>query len=61
MRNVGLCPRKNQKTMEELITQLQGLIDAMEHDEIEYTEVKEALQEIFDDANTAYMKDVLPF
>lgn len=47
--------------MEELITQLQGLIDAMEHDEIEYTEVKEALQEIFDDANTAYMKDVLPF
>jgi len=47
--------------MEELITQLQGLIDAMEHDEIECDEVKEALQEIFDDANTAYMKDVLPF
>jgi len=58
---VGLCLNKNQETMEELITQLQGLIDAMEHDEIEYTEVKEALQEIFDDANTAYMKDVLPF
>ena len=58
---MGLCLNKNQETMEELITQLQGLIDAMEHDEIEYTEVKEALQEIFDDANTAYMKDVLPF
>ena len=58
---MGICPNKNQETMEELITQLQGLIDAMEHDEIECDEVKEALQEIFDDANTAYMKDVLPF
>ena len=58
---MGLCPRKNQETMEELITQLQGLIDAMEHGEIECDEVKEALQEIFDDANTAYMKDETPF
>lgn len=47
--------------MEELITQLQGLIDAMEHGEIECGEVKESLQEILDDANAAYMKDEPPF
>ena len=40
--------------MENLILQLQTLLDEIEHEELGFTDVKEKLQEIVDDANNAF-------
>ena len=40
--------------MENLILQLQTLLDQIEHEELNFTDVKEKLQEIVDDAHNLY-------
>ena len=40
-----------------LILQLQTLLDEIEHEELGFTDVKEKLQEIVDDANNAFDVD----
>ena len=43
--------------MENLILQLQTLLDEIEHEELNFTDVKEKLQEIVDDAHNLYDVD----
>ena len=43
--------------MENLITQLQTLLDEIEHEGLSFTDVKEKLQEIVDDAHNLYDVD----
>jgi len=43
--------------MENLILQLQTLLDEIEYEELGFTDVKEKLQEIVDDANNAFDVD----
>ena len=43
--------------MEQLIEQLQTLLDEIEHEGLEFTSVKEKLQEIVDDAHNLYDVD----
>ena len=43
--------------MEHLILQLQTLLDQIEHEELNFTDVKEKLQEIVDDAHNLYDVD----
>ena len=43
--------------MENLILQLQTLLDQIEHEELNFTDVKEKLQEIVDDAHNLYDVD----
>ena len=43
--------------MEHLILQLQTLLDEIEHEELSFTNVKEKLQEIVDDAHNLYDVD----
>ncbi len=43
--------------MEQLIEQLQTLLDEIEHEELDFTSVKEKLQEIVDDAHNLYDVD----
>ena len=43
--------------MENLISQLQTLLDQIEHEELNFTDVKEKLQEIVDDAHNLYDVD----
>ena len=43
--------------MENLILQLQTLLDEIEHEGLEFTSVKEKLQEIVDDAHNLYDVD----
>ena len=43
--------------MENLILQLQTLLDEIEHEELNFTSVKEKLQEIVDDAHNLYDVD----
>jgi len=43
--------------MEHLIEQLQTLLDEIEHEGLEFTSVKEKLQEIVDDAHNLYDVD----
>ena len=43
--------------MEKLILQLQTLLDEIEHEELGFTDVKEKLQEIVDDAHNLYDVD----
>ena len=43
--------------MENLILQLQTLLDEIEHEGLDFTSVKEKLQEIVDDANNAFDVD----
>lgn len=43
--------------MEQLILQLQTLLDEIEHEGLEFTSVKEKLQEIVDDAHNLYDVD----
>ena len=43
--------------MEKLISQLQTLLDEIEHQELGFTDVKEKLQEIVDDAHNLYDVD----
>ena len=43
--------------MEQLIEQLQTLLDEIEHEGLEFTSVKEKLQEIVDDAHNLYAVD----
>jgi len=40
--------------MENLILQLQTLLDEIEHEGLDFTSVKEKLQEIVDDANNDF-------
>ena len=40
--------------MEQLIGQLQTLLDEIEHEGLDFTSVKEKLQEIVDDAHNLY-------
>ncbi len=40
--------------MEQLIEQLQTLLDEIEHEGLDFTSVKEKLQEIVDDAHNLY-------
>ena len=40
--------------MENLILQLQTLLDEIEHEGLDFTSVKEILQEIVDDAHNLY-------
>ena len=43
--------------MEQLIGQLQTLLDEIEHEGLDFTSVKEKLQEIVDDAHNLYDVD----
>ena len=43
--------------MENLILQLQTLLDEIEHEGLDFTSVKEKLQEIVDDAHNLYDVD----
>jgi len=43
--------------MEQLIEQLQTLLDEIEHEGLEFTSVKDKLQEIVDDAHNLYDVD----
>ena len=43
--------------MEKLILQLQTLLDEIEHEELGFTDVKEILQEIVDDAHILFDVD----
>lgn len=43
--------------MEQLILQLQTLLDEIEHEGLDFTSVKEKLQEIVDDAHNLYDGD----
>ena len=43
--------------MENLILQLQTLLDEIEHEGLEFTSVKDKLQEIVDDAHNLYDVD----
>ena len=43
--------------MENLILQLQTLLDEIEHEELDFTSVKEKIQEIVDDAHNLYDVD----
>ena len=43
--------------MENLIEQLQTLLDEIEHEGLDFTSVKEKLQEIVDDAHNLYDVD----
>ena len=43
--------------MEKLILQLQTLLDEIENEELGFTDVKEKLQEIVDDAHNLYDVD----
>ena len=43
--------------MEKLILQLQTLLDQIEHEGLGFTDVKEKLQEIVDDAHNLYDVD----
>ena len=43
--------------MEKLILQLQTLLDEIEHEGLDFTSVKEKLQEIVDDAHNLYDVD----
>ena len=43
--------------MENLIEQLQTLLDEIEHEELSFTDVKEKLQEIVDDAHNLFDVD----
>jgi len=43
--------------MEQLIEQLQTLLDEIEHEGLDFTSVKEKLQEIVDDAHNLYDVD----
>ena len=43
--------------MEQLIEQLQTLLDQIEHEGLDNTDVKEKLQEIVDDAHNLYDVD----
>jgi len=43
--------------MENLILQLQTLLDEIEHEGLDFTSVKEKLQEIVDDANNSFDVD----
>ena len=43
--------------MEQLIEQLQTLLDEIEHEGLNFTSVKEKLQEIVDDAHNLYDVD----
>ena len=43
--------------MEQLILQLQTLLDEIEHEGLNFTSVKEKLQEIVDDAHNLYDVD----
>ena len=43
--------------MENLILQLQTLLDEIEHEGLDFTNVKEKLQEIVDDAHNLYDVD----
>ena len=43
--------------MENLILQLQTLLDEIEHEGLGFTDVKEKLQEIVDDANNEFAID----
>ncbi len=43
--------------MEQLILQLQTLLDEIEHEGLEFTSVKDKLQEIVDDAHNLYDVD----
>jgi len=43
--------------MEQLILQLQTLLDEIEHEGLDFTSVKEKLQEIVDDAHNLYDVD----
>ena len=43
--------------MENLISQLQTLLDEIEHEGLDFTSVKEKLQEIVDDAHNLYDVD----
>jgi len=43
--------------MEQLIEQLQTLLDEIEHEGLDFTSVKEKIQEIVDDAHNLYDVD----
>ena len=43
--------------MEQLIGQLQTLLDEIEHEGLDFTSVKEKIQEIVDDAHNLYDVD----
>jgi len=45
--------------MEQLILQLQTLLDEIEHEGLDFTSVKEKLQEIVDDASNVLDSDYL--